>query len=73
MLGNPKFNYGDRVSFKIDGITLEGEIYIVDAYGIFFDSSDVYYDVMVDNDMRHEGGKCLYKHLPEKSVKAVKK
>ena len=41
MLGNPKYKYGEEVLFDIDGRSLKGRIYIVDAYGTFFDKSDV--------------------------------
>ena len=47
MLGNPKYKYGEEVLFDIDGRSLKGRIYIVDAYGTFFDKSDVSYDIMV--------------------------
>jgi hypothetical protein len=64
MIGHPKYAYGDMVSFEIDGTTKVGKIYIIDAYGTFFDDSDVSYDIMVD-----EGEmSCLYKHLPERYV-----
>lgn len=69
MIGKPKFNYKDRVIFNIDGMDLEGKVYIIDAYGTFFDDSDVSYDIMVENDPRHNGGKCLYKHIKEKFVR----
>ena len=39
MLGNPKYKYGEEVLFDIDGRSLKGRIYIVDAYGTFFDMS----------------------------------
>ena len=65
MIGEPKFNYKDQVYFHIEGEDnkpkkLYGEIYIIDAYGTFFDDSDVSYDVYVpDQDI-------IYKHIPEK-------
>ena len=68
MLGKPKFNYGDKVSFEIDGETLVGEIHIIDRWGTFFDDSDASYDILVENDPRHGGEKCLYKHISERHV-----
>ena len=69
MLGHPKFKYGDKVKFKIttkDNIEkeLEGEIFIVDAYGTFNQSRDVSYDIMVEHS-HFDGGPCLYKHIVE--------
>ena len=69
MLGKPKFNYGDKVSFEIDGQTVVGEIYIIDRWGTFFDNSDVSYDIMVENDPRHGNLSCLYKHISERGVR----
>lgn len=65
MIGEPKFNYKDRVYFHIEGEDnklkkVYGEIYIIDKYGTFFDDSDVSYDVYVPE---HD---ALYKHIPEK-------
>ena len=60
MLGKPKYKYGDKVSFTIEGKKITGEVYIIDEYGTFFDKSDVSYDIMCDN--------ILYKHVNEKLV-----
>ena len=65
MLGKPKYNYGDTVSFVIDNKVKTGTIYIVDKYGTFEDDSDVSYDIMVENE------NCLYKHIKETGVKKV--
>ena len=68
MRGKPKFKYGDSVKFTvtIDGVETEfiGTIYIVDAYGTFFDSSDVSYDIM----STFKGRETLFKHISEKYV-----
>lgn len=58
------FNYKDKVSFEINGETLVGEICVINNCGES-------YDIMVKNDIRHKGGKCLYKHVDEKFVKSI--
>lgn len=69
MLGKPKYKYMESVVFtlKKDGvdIQLQGEIYIIDDYGTFFDNSDVSYDIMVNDSER---GSVLYKHVREDAV-----
>ena len=66
MLGHPKFNYGDKVKFICNGEQLVGTIEIIDAYGTFFDNSDVHYDIMVERE-GHDCP-CLYKHISEVGV-----
>jgi len=83
MKGNPKFKEGDKVSFRIDDITLKGEIYIVDKWGTLDNPSDVSYDIMVLNskhkvkvgycdtefeEVKEVEGPCLYKHITESLV-----
>jgi len=67
MLGKPKFKHGDLVTFNIVIDNVEtpiiGNIYIIDEYGTFEDSSDVSYDIMSDN--------CLYKHIREDKVSKI--
>ena len=64
VIGKPKFDYNDEVFFEIDGKKIIGNIYIIDAYGTFFDPSDVSYDIITG-----EGDdKILYKHISEKRV-----
>ena len=63
MKGNPKFKYGDKVQFEVDGIKKVGTVEIIDRYGTFFDDSDVSYDVMVI-----EENPILYKHVNERFV-----
>lgn len=65
MVGHPKYTYGDTVSFEINGVTKVGTIEIIDAYGTFFDDSDVSYDILVPDE------NCLYKHFPESTVTLV--
>lgn len=68
MLGMPKYNLGDKVIFCFDNgkekLNKQGEIRIVDAYGIFGDSTQVYYDI----DVIEDGRKVLYKHIPESEI-----
>lgn len=74
MLGNPKFNYGDKVKFKYipyqktEEVEVIGEIYIIDAYGTFEQNKEVSYDVMFTDD---DGYKCLFKHLVESRLESV--
>ena len=67
MIGHPRFDYGDLVSFTIDGKEKIGNVYIIDKYGTFFDDSDVSYDIMVEEE------NTLYKHIGEKGLKKVEK
>ena len=59
MIGKPKYNYNDIVSFKIQDTVREGKIYIIDSHGTFEDSTDVSYDILVESE------NCLYKHIRE--------
>lgn len=70
MIGKPKFEYGQMVRFTIsdqEGNVLEkiGTISIIDRYGTFFDTSDVSYDIFVEDE------NCLYKHNTERQVEAI--
>jgi len=66
MLGIPKFNFGDKVKFTINGEgTFHGDVYIIDKYGTFEDNSDVSYDVMV-HDYGERKEDCLFKHITER-------
>lgn len=68
MVGMPIYKLGDAVSFYFDNghdrTVMNGEIYIVDAYGIFEDNTQVYYDI----DVIEDGRKVLYKHIPESEI-----
>lgn len=72
MKGNPKYNYGDEVSFKLGDKIYSGNIYIIDKYGTFEDDSDVSYDIMVKDekyiDNVNTEGKCLFKHINERLI-----
>lgn len=63
MKGHPKYKLGDAVTFQFGDKTLNGEVYIIDAYGTFFDDSDVSYDIMVA-----QPSPCLYKHINERRI-----
>lgn len=62
MVGHPKYDYGDTVSFKIGTEVFTGTVEIIDSYGTFFDNSDVSYDVMCNV----SGQATLFKHINEK-------
>ena len=66
-IGKPKFEYGQKVRFTIsdqNGNSIEkiGTIEIIDRHGTFFDTSDVSYDILVEDE------NCLYKHITERQV-----
>lgn len=65
MLGKPKFKLNEEVTFTLQDKTIEGVIYIIDAYGTFDDPSDVSYDVLSESE------NILYKHIPERLVKKL--
>ena len=66
MLGKPKYKLYDNVSFEIDGKTVKGRIYIIDAYGTWDnDGVDVSYDIMDD------ANNVLYKHIGEHAIKKL--
>ena len=62
MLGEPRFKRNDIVHFKFNDEIKTGYVYIVDAYGTFFQTEQPSYDVMVETE------NCLYKHIPESNV-----
>ena len=62
MLGKPKFKMGSQVDFVTDGTVKSGNIEVIDAYGTYFDKTDVMYDIFVEPE------NCLYKHIHETNV-----
>ena len=62
MLGKPKYKVGEVVKFIAGAKIVEGEIYVVDKWGSFWDYTDVNYDIMVEKD------NMLYKHINEKDI-----
>lgn len=64
MIGKPRYKIGDKVSFKLEDTIYTGYVHIVDAYGTFENSSDVSYDIMIEN-WGPKKEKCLFKHINE--------
>lgn len=63
MIGNPKYKLNDIVTFDFGEVGIKtGIIFVVDAYGTFFDDSDVSYDIYVQDENR------LYKHCKEQYI-----
>ena len=62
MIGKPKYNYGEKVSFQTEKGFKIGTIAIIDKYGTFEQREDVSYDILVETE------NCLYKHIPEQYV-----
>ena len=65
MIGHPKYTYGQKVRFKSGHMTREGTIEIIDAWGTFYQSEEVSYDIMVTEQ------NCLYKHIRESKVNPI--
>ena len=63
MIGKPKFKEGDVVAFMFGGKRVNGKVIVVDKWGIWMDHSDVYYDII------NEEENMLYKHVEEKFLK----
>ena len=61
------YKIDDKVSFIFDGKKYEGIIAIVDAFGIFFDNSEPYYDIYIELQEQ----KILVKHVPQSSIKGL--
>ena len=62
MIGKPKFKLGDWVAFNLQGETIEGEIWVVDAYGTLFQTKEPSYDIFSTKK------NTLYKHIEESCV-----
>ena len=58
----PEYSLGDIVTFKFDGNSKTGYVYVVDAYGTFEQDEEPSYDIMVENE------NCLYKHIRESGI-----
>lgn len=65
ILGQPKFKMGDRVSFTAKDKIVTGTIEIIDAYGTFFNSDHVCYDIF------NEEANLLYKHVREEEIDLI--
>lgn len=78
MLGKPKYKPGQQVIFELpydNGFqSYVGEIYIVDPWGTWDDSSDVSYDILgIPLDRvsdQSSNSMILFKHVQEKFVKS---
>ena len=62
MLGKPKHKVGDTVKFIFNNELKTGSVFVVDKYGTFDNSTDVSYDILVEDE------NVLYKHIQEKYV-----
>lgn len=62
MLGKPKYKEGTTVKFIFRNELKTGVIKVVDKYGTFDNSTDVSYDILVEDE------NVLYKHIQEKYV-----
>ena len=67
MKGKPKYNLGNRVTFKLEEKEYRGNIYIIDPYGTWDDPNDVSYDIMVNN-WGPKKEECLFKHINENLI-----
>lgn len=67
MLGKPKYNIGETVEIRVNGLVHKGIIAIVDAYGTFEYTKDVSYDIWLEED----GHRVLFKHIPEMYVNSI--
>lgn len=65
MIGKPKFKLGDWVAFHWQGETIEGEIWVVDAYGTFFQTKEPSYDIFSPKK------NMIYKHMEESCVTKI--
>ena len=66
MIGKPKFKLGDLVQFEWQGESIDGEVWVVDAYGTFFQTKEPSYDIF------SKEKNMLYKHIEESLVSKVK-
>lgn len=59
---DPEYGLGDIITFKFDGNSKTGYVYVLDAYGTFEQDEEPSYDVMVEEE------NCLYKHVRESLI-----
>lgn len=59
-----KYTYGDEVSFKLEGTTYKGTVYIIDEHGTFECPNEVSYDIL----STYDGNETLFKHIPESTL-----
>ena len=67
-IGQPKFKREDLVTFTISTdqqeVTIHGDIYVVDAFGIPGQNQEPSYDI----EALYNGEVVLFKHIPESQV-----
>lgn len=66
-MNKPKYNYGDKVKFRLHNqydeiIEKEGTVYIIDEHGTFENPGIVSYDILVTYE---DNQKTLWKHIGE--------
>ena len=66
VLGKPKYQRGERVSFTINGQTKQGVVAVVDSHGTFEQDLEPSYDILVKEE------NTLYKHIRETFVASSK-
>lgn len=66
-VGNPIYQSGDYVSFKLGTEKLTGQVAIVDSHGTFEQNIEPSYDILV-NDYLGTGDECLVKHVRESTI-----
>lgn len=59
------YHIGDMISFLLDGEKYVGTIEIVDAFGIYFDNSEPYYDIYIQEK------NLLVKHVRQSCIRKV--
>lgn len=64
IIGRPRYDYKDQVQFSFGDEQYIGTVYVVDAWGTFEQDEEPSYDILV--------GDCLYKHIRESRLNAVK-
>ena len=64
MLGKTKYKRGDEVKIELHGEIIQGEVYIVEAYGTLEQNQEPSYDIMVELNSE----RCLIKHVRESEV-----
>lgn len=57
------YDYGDEVSFSFEGKNYTGIVEIIDKFGTFFDNSEPYYDIFM------EEHNILVKHVPQSLIR----
>lgn len=64
---NTIYNVDDIVCFSLGEEEYIGTIAIVDAFGIFFDNSQPYYDIWIEFGKK----RILVKHIPQSRIRKI--